>query len=118
MLDGLRGIGEMNIPVSLYISSSYIDLFFIPTLPGEFVNTFEPPHGVGRMHMKKRMQQRKRQAQREQRCVCGQPITHPPIPPGVPWPGNLYAPPEVIAAGHRAHPPDEYCGCAVCISLR
>lgn len=39
MLDGLRGIGGMNVPVSLYISSSYIDLFFIPTLPGEFVNT-------------------------------------------------------------------------------
>lgn len=44
VLDGLRGIGGMNVPVSLYISSSYIDLFFIPTLPGEFVNTFEPPH--------------------------------------------------------------------------
>src|SRR5271166_6855971 len=23
-----------------------------------------------------------------QSCVCGQPITHPPIPPGTPWPGD------------------------------
>jgi len=51
------------------------------------------------------------------RCVCGRPVTHPPIPPGAPWPING-VPDEVIEAGHTAHEPDENCHCAVCNSLR
>jgi hypothetical protein len=54
---------------------------------------------------------------RTQRCVCGLPMPHAPIPPGQAWP-HTDAPAEVIAAGHYAHAPTEYCQCAVCNSLR
>jgi hypothetical protein len=61
---------------------------------------------------------KKRRRKRMPRCVCGQPITHPPIPPGTPWPGQENVPSEVVAAGHTAHAPNDYCQCAVCNSLR
>ena len=52
-----------------------------------------------------------------ERCVCGKPINHPPIPPGRPW-DSPNVPQDVIAAGHVAHAPSASCQCAVCNSLR
>lgn len=60
---------------------------------------------------------RRRRAKRVERCICGLPITHPPIPPGAAWPVPG-VPPEVVAAGHVAHLPNPDCQCAVCNSLR
>jgi hypothetical protein len=57
---------------------------------------------------------------KQKRCVCGQPMPHPKVPPGTPWtwhphPENL--PDEVIAAGHCAHVRNEWCECTICHAI-
>jgi hypothetical protein len=62
-----------------------------------------------------------RRAKKEKRCVCGQLMPHPPVPPGTPWTWSKSpsaVPAHVVAAGHYAHEPDEYCCCAICLSMR
>ena len=62
-----------------------------------------------------------RKRKRLGRCVCGQLMPHPPVPPGTLWtwindPSRV--PADVVAAGHSAHEPSEYCNCVICGSLR
>ena len=52
-----------------------------------------------------------------QRCVCGQPITHPPILPGERTATDTSCPPEVATKGHMAHVFDYNCLCGYCMSL-
>jgi hypothetical protein len=59
--------------------------------------------------------------QKVKRCVCGQPMPHPPTLPGTPWTwmsNPERAPKDMVAVGHHAHEPSEGCGCTICESLR
>ena len=52
-----------------------------------------------------------------QRCVCGQPITHPPILPGERSASDKPCPPDVETKGHTPHAFSYYCICGYCLSL-
>jgi len=59
----------------------------------------------------------KRRTTQTRRCVCGQPITHPPILPGERKPTDKSCPPDVASKGHAAHTFDYNCTCGYCLTL-